>query len=69
MAARNIAVDVDAIEADIAARDARDQGRTNAPLIQAADADLLDTSQLSIEEAVRKAIALVDAQMERHRKR
>lgn len=69
MAARNLAVDVDAIEADIAARDARDQGRANAPLIQAADADLLDTSQLSIEEAVRKAIALVDAQMERHRKR
>lgn len=67
MAAKGIAADVNAIEADIAARDARDAGRSNAPLARAADADLLDTSLLSIEQAIQRAIALVDARMERHR--
>jgi len=54
--------------AEIEARDARDMGRDNAPLMQAHDADLLDTSDLVIEEAIQRAIALVDAQLERHRK-
>ena len=67
MAGRGLVADVDAIEADIAARDARDSGRSNAPLTRAADADLLDTSLLSIEQAIQRAIALVDAGMERHR--
>lgn len=67
MAGRGIAADVDAIEAEIAARDARDSGRSTAPLTRAADADLLDTSLLSIEQAIQRAIALVDARMERHR--
>lgn len=62
-----IAVDRAAMIADIEARDARDMGRDNAPLTQAADADLLDTSDLSIEGAIQRAIALVDAQLERHR--
>jgi len=67
MAGRGIAADVDAIEAEIAARDARDSGRSTAPLTRAADADLLDTSLLSIEQAIQRAIALVDARMECHR--
>ncbi|MGE4431621.1 MAG: d(CMP) kinase [Sphingobium sp.] len=53
--------------ADIIARDARDMGRCNAPLMQADDADLLDTSDLGIEAAVQRAIALVDARVDRHR--
>ena len=49
--------------ADIAARDARDIGRTAAPLARAADADLLDTSNMDIDEAVRRAIVLVEARV------
>ncbi|HEX7781657.1 MAG TPA: (d)CMP kinase [Sphingobium sp.] len=67
MERRGITADIDAIVADIEARDARDIGRANAPLVQAEGADLLDTSNLSIDAAVQRAIALVDAQLERHR--
>jgi cytidylate kinase len=42
--------------ADIRARDARDMGRERAPLQQAADAVLLDTSKLDIAAAVQQAI-------------
>ena len=51
--------------ADIVARDARDMGRADAPLRQAADADLLDTSELDIAAAVRKAVELVSSQLGR----
>lgn len=53
------------ILADIAARDARDRGRAVAPLQMAPNADLLDTSDMSIDAAVQRAIALVEAQVER----
>ena len=46
--------------AEIEARDARDSGRADAPLAQAADADLLDTSDFDIGAAVRRAIELVE---------
>ena len=49
--------------ADIAARDARDSDRSTAPLRQADDAALLDTSELAIAAAVQQAIALVEAAM------
>jgi len=55
---------IESIAADIAARDARDAGRAAAPLKRADDADLLDTSDLSIGAAVQRAIALVDARLE-----
>lgn len=57
----------DAILADIIARDARDSGRSSAPLIMAQDADLLDTSDLTIRAAVERAIALVEARISRTR--
>ncbi|MGC9368988.1 MAG: (d)CMP kinase [Paracoccaceae bacterium] len=47
--------------ADVKARDARDSERAAAPLKPAADAVVLDTSGLSIDEAVARAIALVAA--------
>lgn len=53
-------VDLGVIKADLIARDARDATRSEAPLKQAEDADLLDTSDLSIGAAVQRAIALVD---------
>jgi cytidylate kinase len=46
-------------------RDARDAGRAAAPLRQAEDAALLDTSDLGIEEAVRRALSLVAARIAR----
>lgn len=49
----------EAVLADIEARDARDMNRATAPLQQAADAHLLDTSDLSIEEAFNAALALL----------
>ena len=48
------------VMADIAARDARDSGRSAAPLVRAPDAALLDTSDLGIRAAVDAAIALVE---------
>ncbi len=44
---------------DIRARDARDSSRAAAPLHMAKDAELLDTSDLSIEAAIAKAIETV----------
>ncbi len=51
------------ILANIVARDARDSHRAAAPLKPADDADLLDTTNLSIRDAVQKAIALVEARI------
>ncbi|KFG90107.1 Cytidylate kinase [Sphingobium herbicidovorans NBRC 16415] len=59
--------DMDSLIADIQARDTRDMSRDHAPLRMADGADLLDTSNLTIDAAVQQAIALVDAQLERRR--
>lgn len=48
---------------DIVDRDARDSGRSAAPLQQADDADLIDTTDLDIGTTVRRAIALVEARV------
>lgn len=53
----------DQVLADIRSRDARDSARSVAPLTMAADAALLDTSALTIEASVARAIALVDARV------
>lgn len=50
----------DGILADIRRRDARDSGRSDAPLKAADDAVILDTSALTIEEALAAAIAIVE---------
>jgi cytidylate kinase len=49
--------------ADIRRRDERDRNRAAAPLLQAADAHLLDTTNLDIDAAFKAAIDLVDAAM------
>ncbi len=56
-------VSLDRVLTDIRTRDERDSKRTEAPLVAAPDAAVLDTSFLSIEAAVQKAIQLVDAQL------
>lgn len=50
---------------DIRARDERDSNRAAAPLQMAENADLLDTSDMTIDAAVQRAIALVEARLQR----
>ena len=47
--------------ADVRNRDQRDQSRSIAPLTQAPDAHLLDTTHLDIDAAIRAAIDIVEA--------
>ncbi len=49
--------------AEVQERDARDMGRADAPLRAAADAFVMDTSVLSAEEAVARAISLVEQKL------
>ena len=60
MQARGVEASLPAITTDLAARDARDSGRSAAPLIAAPDALLLDTSDLSAVEAIARAVAIVE---------
>jgi CMP/dCMP kinase len=54
-------ISYDKVLADIKARDLRDATRSAAPLRQAGDAMLLDTSYLSIEAAIARAIQMVES--------
>ena len=51
------------IAADLAARDQRDRTRTEAPLVAASDAELLDTSDLSPAAAIAAAVAVAEAKL------
>ena len=53
----------DAVLADIQRRDARDQGRPNAPLRMADDAVLLDTTELDVEAAFARALVIVESHL------
>ncbi|MCH2077842.1 MAG: (d)CMP kinase [Rhodobacteraceae bacterium] len=59
--ARGEASDLAQVRDDVAARDRRDRERTLSPLVAAEDALTLDTTDLTIEEAVEAAIAAVAA--------
>ncbi len=50
---------VEAVMADLKSRDARDAGRADAPLKPADDAVHLDTTEMSIDEALEEAVRLV----------
>lgn len=60
MRAQGRAVTLEAIAADLEARDARDAGRKDSPLVIAPGAHVLDTSALSATHAVEAAIRLVN---------
>ncbi len=57
--------DASQILAEVIARDARDMGRSDAPLRAADDAITLDTSALTIETATARAVAAVEAKLPR----
>ena len=54
-------VTIESVLADVKERDTRDRNRAAAPLVPAEDAVMLDTSDLSIEEAIAAAVAIVKA--------
>lgn len=58
--ARGETTTLEQVKIDLAARDARDSGRDTAPLKQADDAHLLDTTEMDIDAAVAAAVAIVD---------
>jgi CMP/dCMP kinase len=51
---------------DVKRRDDRDMGRADSPLKPAADAHLLDTSEMSIEAAFQAAKMIIDAELSRN---
>lgn len=53
----------DSVLADVRERDARDSGRATAPLRPADDAVLIDTSDLTIVQAIAQAIAVVTTRL------
>ena len=55
---KGIKATLDEIYNDVLARDARDSGRSVAPLIAAKDAIVLDSSVLSLEETCQQALSL-----------
>ena len=59
--ARGQDVTYDGILENIRARDTRDAGRTDAPMTIAADALVLDTTRLGIDQAFEAAMALIGA--------
>jgi CMP/dCMP kinase len=61
MLAHGIGAKYEDILADVKARDARDMGRADSPLMPAADAILIDTSELDITAAIAAAIAAVES--------
>ena len=63
MVSRGVDVTFDAVLADVHARDARDTGRADAPLLKAPDALLLDNSDMPRDAAIAAAIAFVEARL------
>lgn len=61
LSAKGMDVAFETVLADVRERDARDSSRAAAPLVPAGDAVLLDTSDLTIAQAVARAIAIVGA--------
>ena len=54
--AKGIAANIDALRADLEARDARDRSRSASPLVAAQDALLLDNSALTVDETVAQVL-------------
>jgi CMP/dCMP kinase len=59
--ARGETADEEDVLADLLRRDERDSRRTAAPLMQAPDAHLLDTTHLGIDAAFRAAVDIIEA--------
>ncbi len=60
-------ITLEAVIEQLKARDARDQGRADAPALKAADALLIDTTGLSIDAAVDLAVRVSEAHLARRK--
>jgi cytidylate kinase len=56
-------LEYDTVAADIARRDAADQGRSDSPLVEADDAVTVDTTGLEIDEVVELIAGMVEARL------
>lgn len=65
LTAAGSSTDYATVLADVKERDARDMNRADAPLRPAADAVVLDTSQLSIAQAIAQAISAISSKQQR----
>jgi len=65
LAAKGEAPSFERVLADVRDRDARDAARADAPMVQASDAILLDTTELDIETAVAKAAEIIEQALSR----
>ncbi|WP_044640258.1 (d)CMP kinase [Risungbinella massiliensis] len=63
LAQKGLSVDLETLKTEIAARDLNDQTREFSPLIQAEDAYLLDTTQMTIPQVVEKILVLCRTKM------
>jgi cytidylate kinase len=61
LVARGEIVALEAVRADLAARDEADRNRTAAPLKPAADATVFDTTEMDADTAFARALALIKA--------
>lgn len=61
--ARGVVRDLAEVEAEMRARDAQDAGRSTAPMQPAADAVVLDTTDMDAEAAFRAALGVVRARL------
>ena len=59
VSARGEPIAYEEVLADILSRDARDAGRGSAPMVRAADAHLLDTSELDVEATFQAALEVI----------
>ncbi|MEL6474435.1 MAG: (d)CMP kinase [Pseudomonadota bacterium] len=65
LTAKGDPITLDEMVAQLKERDDRDRNRTDAPMVAAADAVLIDTTDLTIDAAVDKARAVVEAALTR----
>ena len=63
LSASGAEVEYDTVLAEVIDRDRRDAERVTAPMVAAEDAVALDTSDMSVEQAIRAAIAAIEARM------
>ena len=60
LSARGEASSYEIVLKQMRARDERDAGRADAPMVKAADAHLIDTTSMTIEAAVERACEIID---------
>ncbi len=65
--AKGLAVDLEQTIAEVEARDAADSAREHAPLLQASDAVVIDSTKMSIEEVLTEMLRIVEGRRQEAR--